>query len=65
MTATFAMNSPDPGAAALELHGLTRRYPGVRATKTPEEIIEWLQRFHTTLAARLHGGQSVLDLIPN
>jgi len=44
---------------------VTRRYPGVRATKTPEEIIEWLQRFHTTLAARLHGGQSVLDLIPN
>ena len=31
MTATFAMNSPDPGAAALELHGLTRRYPGVLA----------------------------------
>lgn len=43
---------------------VTRRYPGVQATKTPEEIIEWLRAFHAILAQRLHVGQSVLDLIP-
>ena len=26
---------------------ITRRYPGVRATKTPEEIVDWLRAFHT------------------
>jgi hypothetical protein len=44
---------------------VTRRYPGARATKTPEEMIKWLRNFHTTLAERLHAGQTVLDLIPS
>ncbi len=44
---------------------VARRYPGVRATKTPEEIVEWLRSFHTMLAERLHVAQSVLDLIPD
>lgn len=48
--------------AMMEL--ISRRYPGVRATKTPEEVVEWLREFHTKLAQRLSAGQQVLDLIP-
>jgi hypothetical protein len=44
---------------------VSRRYPGVRATKTPEEMVEWLRNFHAGLAERLHAGQPVLDLIPD
>jgi hypothetical protein len=44
---------------------VTRRYPGVQTTKTPEEMVEWLRNFHTSLAERLHAGQPVLDLIPD
>ena len=44
---------------------VTRRYPGVRTTKTPEEMVEWLRNFHTSLAERLHAGQPILDLIPD
>ena len=44
---------------------VTRRYPGVRATKTPEQLVEWLRTFHTTLAERLHAGRPVLDMIPD
>lgn len=44
---------------------ITRRYPGVRATKTPEELVDWLRSFHTTVAERLHAGHSVLDMIPD
>ena len=43
---------------------ISRRYPGVRATKKPEEMVEWLRDFHTRLAHRLSEGRPVLDLIP-
>jgi hypothetical protein len=43
---------------------ISRRYPGVRPTKTPEEMVAWLREFHTTLARRLSAGQSVLDMVP-
>ena len=36
----------------------------MRPTKTPEELAEWLKRFHTGLAERLHNGEPVLDMIP-
>ena len=36
----------------------------VRPTKTPEELAQWLVRFHRGLAERLHQGEAVLDLIP-
>ena len=39
-------------------------YEAARPTKTPEEMVEWLQAFHVKLAARLHNGEDVLDLIP-
>ncbi len=39
-------------------------YEGVRPTKRPEEMVEWLREFHTRLAGRLHNGEDVLDLIP-
>lgn len=43
---------------------ISRRYPGVQTTKTPEEVVEWLRDFHTSLAQRLSAGQPVVDLIP-
>ena len=36
----------------------------LRATKNPEETVEWLRAFHRQLAERLHNGEDVLDLIP-
>jgi hypothetical protein len=39
-------------------------YDGIRPTKSPAEAVAWLKGFHTTLAARLHDGESVLDLVP-
>ena len=42
---------------------ITRQYDR-NATKTPEELAQWLERFHTALAERLHQGEAVLDLIP-
>jgi hypothetical protein len=39
-------------------------YEDARSTKQPEEMVEWLQEFHTRLAGRLHNGEDVLDLIP-
>lgn len=44
---------------------VAREYGNVRPTKTPEEVVEWLRRFHTELAERLHKGEDVLDLIPD
>jgi hypothetical protein len=35
-----------------------------RPLKSPEEMVEWLRRFHTQLAERLHDGEDVLDMIP-
>jgi hypothetical protein len=36
----------------------------IEATKSPEEMVEWLRAFHNQLAERLHNGEDVLDLIP-
>ena len=38
---------------------------GLMPTKSPEELVEWLQRFHNKLAERLHDGESVLDSVPD
>jgi hypothetical protein len=43
---------------------IAEEYEGVRPIKSPEEIVEWLKAFHEELAARLHEGEDVLDLIP-
>lgn len=43
---------------------IAREYMDVQPIKTPEEMVEWLQAFHTQLAERLHQGEDVLDLIP-
>ncbi len=37
---------------------------GLRPTKPPDELAEWLRHFHSRLADRLHHGQTVLDLVP-
>ncbi|HTT79689.1 MAG TPA: hypothetical protein VMF86_08440 [Stellaceae bacterium] len=39
-------------------------YPNAKTTKSTEEMVDWLRQFHTELAARLHRGEDVLDLIP-
>ncbi len=38
---------------------------GLEPIKPPEELVAWLQRFHTQLADRLHTGEAVLDLVPD
>jgi hypothetical protein len=38
---------------------------GLRPSKSPEELAEWLQQFHAQLADRLHHGHTVLDLVPD
>jgi hypothetical protein len=38
---------------------------GVRPTKSPQDLVDWLQHFHSRLAERLHNGQAVLDLVPD
>jgi hypothetical protein len=43
---------------------IVRRYPGVRPTKTPQQMVAWLREFHTALAERLSTRQPVLDMIP-
>ena len=43
---------------------IASEYNGARATKTAREMVEWLKRFHTELAERLHNGEPVLDMIP-
>ena len=43
---------------------ISREYDEARPTKTAEELAEWLKRFHTGLAERLHQGEPVLDMIP-
>jgi hypothetical protein len=43
---------------------IIREYPDACATKTPEQMVEWLRQLHTELAERLHKGEDVLDLIP-
>ena len=44
---------------------LVREEYGLVPTKSPEELVEWLQQFHTKLADQLHNGQGVLDLVPD
>jgi hypothetical protein len=44
---------------------LIREEYGLAPIKSPEELVEWLQQFHTRLADRLHHGQAVLDLVPD
>jgi hypothetical protein len=43
---------------------ISRHYQGIRPTKTPEEVVEWLRDFHTGLAQRLTAGEVVLDMVP-
>jgi hypothetical protein len=43
---------------------IAEQYPGVPATKSPEELVVWLREFHTRLAERLHKGEAVLDMLP-
>ena len=43
---------------------ISRRYQGIEPAKPPEEVVEWLRDFHTTLAQRLSAGEVVLDMIP-
>jgi hypothetical protein len=38
---------------------------GLHATTSPEELVAWLQRFHTQFADRLHNGEAVLDPVPD
>lgn len=42
---------------------ISSEYDEIRPTKSPEELVEWLKRFHTKLAQRLHNGEAVLDMI--
>jgi hypothetical protein len=44
---------------------LIREEYGLAPIKSPEELVEWLQQFHTRLADRLHDGQAVLDFVPD
>ena len=43
---------------------IAEEYENARPVKRPEEMVEWLQQFHASLAERLHKGEAVLDLIP-
>jgi hypothetical protein len=42
---------------------ISEQYPGVQPTKSAEELVAWLQEFHTRLAEALHNGERVLDLV--
>lgn len=44
---------------------ISSQYEDLEPVETPENMIEWLRRFHTQLAHRLHNGEAVLDLIPD
>ena len=46
------------------MHLIGEEY-GVRPTKSPEQMVEWLRNFHAGLADRLHNSQAALDLIPD
>jgi hypothetical protein len=43
---------------------ISSRYENIKPTKSPEEVVTWLEEFHTRLAERLHRGEAVLDMIP-
>jgi hypothetical protein len=44
---------------------ISSEYDGIRPTKPPGELVEWLKSFHTELAQRLHDGETVLDMVPD
>jgi hypothetical protein len=46
------------------MNAISDEYENVGPTKRPNEVVDWLTEFHTTLAERLHRGEDVLDLIP-
>ena len=46
------------------LEFISSEYEGIRPTKSPEELVEWLKAFHTELAHRLHDAETVLDMVP-
>ena len=52
-----------PNMRAL-MNFISGEYDEIRPTKSPEEVVVWLRRFHTDLAQRLHNGEAVLDMIP-
>jgi hypothetical protein len=60
---------PFGGIEVPNMHALVEfissEYDGIRPTKSPEELVEWLRGFHTELAQRLHNGEAVLNLIPD
>ena len=43
---------------------LIREEYGLGPTRSPEELVEWLQQFHTKLADRLRNREGVLDMVP-
>jgi len=43
---------------------ISSEYDEIGPIKSPEELVEWLKRFRTELAQRLHNGKAVLDMIP-
>jgi hypothetical protein len=44
---------------------VSAEYDDIEPVEAPEKMINWLKRFHTELAQRLHNGETVLDLIPH
>ena len=59
---------PFGGVEVSNMRGLldfiSSEYEGIRPTKSPEELVEWLKGFHTELAQRLRDAETVLDLVP-
>jgi len=43
---------------------ISEQYDDIQPTKSPEQLVAWLQEFHTRLADALHNGEAVLDLLP-
>ena len=40
---------------------ISSEYDGI----SPEEMADWLKKFHTKLAQALHNGEAVLDMVPD
>ena len=38
---------------------------GLQPVQSPQDVVAWLQQFHSGLADRLHKGDAVLDLVPD
>jgi hypothetical protein len=47
------------------LEFISREYDGRRPSMKPDELIDFLRRFHIEIAERLHEGEDVLDMIPS